>query len=369
MFGDRSERAILRARTTGRMLAVSVVGWTLMAGFMTLARAEDAAARGIVGHFWSDFLQALPYFLPLMILSLALQAALHTWPSLTQIPMRSLLLFAAVLFLFYPAYLIYETILELFQSAAPSKNLLSALNEQSRVGWWIDGIIVMGAVLLHYALANRARLIERDIALQHQLGDNLQLRLTLLQSQLEPHFLFNALNSISALVRSDDRRLALEVLERVSDLLRYALRASRSGILTMQDELNFTERYLSVQAMRHGERLQIDCQIEDNRWDEIDCPPLLLQPLVENALRHGVEAMPGPNRVVLSIGCSKGMVVMAIANDIGDKMPATSGNGMGLSLVRDRLQALFGARASLRIERSERSFAAIIQFPADGYDA
>lgn len=272
------------------------------------------------------------------------------------------------MFLFYPAFLIYELTVGLLQESRPLDQFLPAFKEQSRVGWWVDAIIVIGAVILHHALASRARLAERAIALQRQLGNNLQLRLTLLQSQPEPHFLFNALNSISALVRSDNRGRALDALERVSDLLRHALRASRSGILTMRDELDFTEQYLAVQSMRHGKRLQIDCRIEDNRWNEIDCPPLLLQPLIENALRHGVETLPGPNRVILSVGCSEGMVVMEIANAIDDTAKSMSSNGMGISLVRDRLEALYGARASLMTERSGRRFTARVQFPADDYD-
>ena len=365
---DRSKNPWCDAVEAGRLWVISVVGWVLMAGFMTLARAEDAATQGRHLNFWAEFVQTLPFFIPLMGLSWALQLGLKRWPSLTQVPRRSALLFLGVLFLFFPAYLVYEAMIGLAQSGAPLANLPSALNGQSRVGWWIDGVIVMGAVVLHYALASRSRMVERDAALQRQLTDNFQLRLTLLQSQLEPHFLFNALNSISALVRSDDRTLALEVLEQVSDLLRYALRASRSGMLTMRDELDFTNRYLSVQSMRHGERLQIDCRIQDEHWNTISCPPLLLQPLIENALRHGVEAMPGTNRVTLSVGCSGGAVVIQITNDIDKNVPASPGNGMGLSLVRDRLHALFGTRASLSTNQSDRTFTATVQFPADDHD-
>lgn len=368
IFEGQSDGSKLTARKVVRMLANSVVGWTLMAFFMTLARAEDNAARGRVGYFWSDFEQAMPYFLPLMALSWALQAALKHWPSLTEQPKKSLLLFASVLFLFFPTYLFYEAMVGLVQSGEPLEKLLPTLKAQSFVGWWTDAMIVIGGVVLHFALASRARLAERDIALKSQLSDNLQLRLTLLQSQLEPHFLFNALNSISGLVRSGDRTLALEVLERVSELLRYALRASRAGMLTMRDELDFTERYLSVQSIRHGERLQIDCQIGDANWNVIDCPPLLFQPLIENALRHGVETTSGTHRVILSIDCKGSMVVMEIVNDINDEAAPLPGNGMGISLVRDRLQALYGARANLSIEQGERRFSARIQFPADDYD-
>lgn len=368
MFEERSAGLKQMARNVGKMLATSVVGWTLIAGFMTLARAEDAAAQGRDSDFWSAFALMLPYFLPLMALSWTLQLAFDRCPSLTQEPRRTLLLFAGVLFLFYPAYLFYEAIVGLVQSGESVEKLLPTLKAQSRFGWWIDGMIVVGTVVLHYAVASRAILVDRDIALQRQISDNLQLRLTLLQSQLEPHFLFNVLNSISALVRSGDRSLALDVLEKVSDLLRYALRASRAGMLTMQDELDFADRYLSVQSMRHGDRLQIECHVEGDSWTEIDCPPLLFQPLIENALRHGIESAPGPNRVTMSVRCKEDDVFIEIVNDIDENMPSLSGNGMGLSLVRDRLQAVYGMRASLSVERNSRQFTAVVRFPADGAD-
>jgi LytS/YehU family sensor histidine kinase len=161
--------------------------------------------------------------------------------------------------------------------------------------------------------------------------------------------------------------LALDVLEKVSDLLRYALRASRTGMLTMQDELDFAERYLSVQSMRHGDRLQIECRIEADNWSEIDCPPLLFQPLIENALRHGIESAPGPNRVTMSVHCKEEDVVIEIVNDIDENMPPLPGTGMGLSLVRDRLHAVYGMRASLSTERQGRQFTAKVRFPADDY--
>lgn len=368
MFEDRSDGHKQVARNVAKMLAAAVVGWTLIAGFMTLARAEDAAAQGRDSDFWPAFALMFPYFLPLMALSWTLQLGFDRWPSLTQEPRKTLLLFAGVLFFFYPAYLFYEAIVGLTQSGEELERLLPTLKAQSRFGWWIDGMIVVGAVVLHYAIASRARLVDRDIALQRQISDNLQLRLTLLQSQLEPHFLFNVLNSISALVRSGDRSLALDVLEKVSELLRYALRASRAGTLTMQDELDFADRYLAMQSMRHGDRLQIKCQVEDVNWSEIDCPPLLLQPLIENAMRHGIESAPGPNRVTMSVGCKDDDVFIEIVNDIDGIMPSLSGNGIGLSLVRDRLQAVYGMRASLRAEQNSRKFTAMVRFPADGTD-
>lgn len=349
-------------------LVIAAVAWTLLAGFMALARAEDAAAQGRDAAFWPAFKLMLPYFFPLIALSWMLQLAFVRWPRLTQDPKKTLSLFAGVLFFFYPAYLLYEAALGLVQSGEALDKLLPTFTSQSRFGWWIDGMIVVGTATIHYAIASRARLIDRDIALQRQISDNLQLRLTLLQSQLEPHFLFNVLNSISALVRSGDRGLALDVVERVSDLLRYALRASRTATLTMQDELNFVEQYLLVQSMRHGDRLRIERSIEDAPWNSIDCPPLLLQPLIENALRHGVESAPGPNRVAMSVCRNGGNVCVEIVNDVAKMAPSSAGNGMGLALVRDRLQAVYGTRAALITGRLCGQFTATIRFPVGDLD-
>lgn len=351
-----------------RYLAASIAAWTAIAAVMTLARIEDAVSAGRGAWFWSEFVGNLPYFVPLMALSWTLQLCFQRWPLLTQSISRTAAVFAAVLLLFFPAYVISEATISLVQQGQPVGHLWSVLARQSRFGWWIDAMIVLGATAFHYALASRRRLVEREVDLHRRESENLELRLSLLQSQLEPHFLFNALNSVAALVRTDDREMALEVMERLSELLRYALRASRAGMMTMQDELQFTERYLSVQAMRFGDRLQIERKVENVDWSGIECPPLLFQPLVENALRHGIETSPGSNRLEFAAYLEGEDVCVAIANDVDRTRDAQPGNGMGLSLVADRLHAVFGSKGAIETRMEGDRFLASIRFPVGGHD-
>jgi two-component system sensor histidine kinase AlgZ len=118
-----------------------------------------------------------------------------------------------------------------------------------------------------------------------------------LRAQFEPHFLFNALNAISALVRDGDRGLALGGIGRLSDLLRYALSASVREDVTVAAELQFVRDYLDLQRLRYGERLQVQIDGEDSLLHEVECPPLLLQPLIENALRHDLDCREGPSDI------------------------------------------------------------------------
>ncbi|KZS00924.1 Uncharacterized protein APZ42_002590, partial [Daphnia magna] len=129
--------------------------------------------------------------------------------------------------------------------------------------WWFEFMVVTGtfAAVVGLSAWQRSRRRERDWALAQ--SDNLRLRLTLLQGQLEPHFLFNTLNGVSSLVRAGERGQALSALSRVSELLRYALRVSRLDWVTVQDELDFVRDYLALQSLRFGAGLRLSWQLDE----------------------------------------------------------------------------------------------------------
>jgi hypothetical protein len=367
MANEQVTPASRRGKSRAGGLVTAITGWSLLAAFMTLARVEDAIAAGRQTSFLQQFVETLPYFVPLMALSWGLMAAFERWPTLVRQPVRAASLFAVVLLIYFPLYILFQATVALGQSGTGFDQLGPTLSAQSRFGWWIDGMIIAGATAFHLAVASWRRLVDRDIALQLERGENLALRLTLLQAQLEPHFLFNALNSISALVRSGDRELALHSLSQVSDLLRYALRASRVSQLSLRDELDFLDRYLTVQSLRHGDRLVLEKHVADEDWTEIACPPLLLQPLVENALRYGVESTVGISRMGIDVSLDGDTVRVRLVNDIGADGGGAPGNGMGVNLVRERLAAVYGTRAALNTLIEENRFVATLEFPADDY--
>jgi sensor histidine kinase YesM len=187
---------------------------------------------------------------------------------------------------------------------------------------------------------------ERASALEAQLT---KARLSALQAQLHPHFLFNALNAISTLLRRDTRA-AQDALTSFSELLRMALAQSTEPEVTLREDLEFVRRYVEIQQTRLGERLQFEEVIAPGA---LDClvPALFLQPLVENAIRHGIEpsANAGVVRVIVQ---QRGERLLAIVEDNGAGLSNTEnerGGGMGLGLqnLRARLESLYGKAQSL----------------------
>lgn len=161
-------------------------------------------------------------------------------------------------------------------------------------------------------------------------------RLAELQSRIRPHFLFNTLNSAIALVRAEPAK-AETLLEDLSDLFRHALMDQGESV-TLADELTLAQRYLAIEQVRFGERLQIEWNL-DPKADGARLPPLLLQPLVENAVRHGVEPSPRGAQIRISTQKRGAMVVIKVCNTL-PAGPGAAGSGEALRNVRERLALL-----------------------------
>jgi two-component system sensor histidine kinase AlgZ len=178
---------------------------------------------------------------------------------------------------------------------------------------------------------------------------NASARLAELQSRIRPHFLFNALNTALALVRADPER-AEAVLENLAQLFRVAL-AEAGASVALEEEIDLAKRYLAIEQVRFGSRLQVRWQIsEDARVAAARVPPLVLQPLVENAVRHGVEPAVGGGRVTVSASVQRGQVVVQVSNTVGSE-PSTPGHGMALHNVRERLRLLHDVAAQCDVWR------------------
>ncbi len=180
-----------------------------------------------------------------------------------------------------------------------------------------------------------------------------------LQSRIRPHFLFNALNSAITLVQIDPAR-AERVLEDLAELFRIAL-ADTNAAVTLAEEIELARRYLAIEQIRFGERLRVSWQL-DPAADAARLPPLLLQPLVENAVRHGVEPNEAGGELKVVTRRRGGEVEIRVVNSVGAPARA-AGHGLALRNVRQRLKLMHDVAARLEIESGPGRFALRILLP------
>ncbi len=185
-------------------------------------------------------------------------------------------------------------------------------------------------------------------------------RLAELQSRIRPHFLFNTLNSAIALVRAEPAK-AEAVLEDLSELFRHAL-ADPAESVTLEQEIGLAQRYLAIEQVRFGERLQVHWSL-DAKADLAKLPPLLLQPLVENAVRHGVEPSADGAQLRISTQRRGGRVIIKVTNStpagVGER-----GHGLALANVRERLMLLHDVQADFRAVFRDGVFQVRLEIPA-----
>jgi two-component system sensor histidine kinase AlgZ len=185
-------------------------------------------------------------------------------------------------------------------------------------------------------------------------------RLSELQSRIRPHFLFNTLNSAIALVRAEPAR-AEAMLEDLSDLFRHAL-VDHGESVTLAEEITLAQRYLDIEQVRFGDRLRVEWSL-DPRADTARLPPLLLQPLVENAVRHGVEPSPSGAQIKISTKRRGSTVVLKVTNTVPAGQGA-QGHGLALGNVRDRLRLLHDVQGRFQTVLKDDIFQVRIEVPA-----
>jgi len=185
-------------------------------------------------------------------------------------------------------------------------------------------------------------------------------RLAELQSRIRPHFLFNTLNSAIALVRAEPAK-AETVLEDLAELFRHAL-ADPAESVTLGQEIVLAQRYLAIEQVRFGERLQVQWSLDANA-SQAKLPPLLLQPLVENAVKHGVEPSASGAQLKISTLRRGSMVVVKVTNStpagVGER-----GHGLALANVRERLHLLHDVQAQFRVVFKDGVFQVRLEVPA-----
>jgi two-component system, LytTR family, sensor histidine kinase AlgZ len=228
-------------------------------------------------------------------------------------------------------------------------------------------LFVVGALLFWLATAFNYVLIASNasqIAERRSLESGLLAReaeLKALRSQLDPHFLFNSLNSISSLTASDPAA-ARKMCLLLADFLRDTLRLGAAQKISLKEELNIVERYLSIEQVRLGARLTVRQEISPEAL-VARVPALILQPLAENAVLHGISHLLEGGTVTIQAERQHSMLVVRVANPCDADRPRQKRSGVGLSLVQQRLQSQFGAAGRLEVAEERGEFIATLSLP------
>ncbi|MEO8703848.1 MAG: histidine kinase [Kofleriaceae bacterium] len=312
----------------------SVIGWVLLATFEAVAVHFDAVREGrdsALGPMMIDRLAAdAVWLIVAAAVFTAIPRMLARGYSALAVAMRCLLLGLVLA----PLYSIGSAVAyTLLRGGAIDDRIRDIALTTVIWGVFVYALLAVTACLMW--VARRSRDQQRRLA---------RAELELLRAQLEPHFLFNALNTIAGLIRAERPQLATSALSKLSELLRYVIDASRQDTVPLAWELELVTSYLELQQLRFGDRLRfsIDC---DPAARGRDVPPLLLQPLVENAVVHGVARTTEPGSIALVVTVTAGMLQIVLTNTAAE--PAGNTTGVGLRNTRERLARIYGDRARL----------------------
>ena len=204
------------------------------------------------------------------------------------------------------------------------------------------------------------RYLHLQYVLQMQQHSALQARLDALQARIRPHFLFNSMNTIASMI-SIDPDAAETMIEELAVLFRASF--SDRPSVTLAEEISLVQCYLHIEQIRMGSRLQVKWNIDEG-LHQAQLPGVCLQPLLENAVHHGVQRIPEGGTVTINAERQRNRCVITICNPVADSGPGKEGNGMAMDNVRHRLAALFGESGQLRTRQSAEYFEVELSVPA-----
>jgi two-component system sensor histidine kinase AlgZ len=225
--------------------------------------------------------------------------------------------------------------------------------------WWVlrnvlISLVLGGVVLRYFYLQQQITLRERA---------ELQARLDSLRARIRPHFLFNTMNTIASLIDSRPRD-AERAVEDLAELFRASLQ-EQDLATTVGDELRLCEVYLGIEKLRLGERLQVDWQVDAAARDSA-MPALLLQPLVENAVYHGIARLPAGGTITVQVACKGSQLEVTVLNPMPAVSSPTDGHHMALANIAQRLQALYGSDGVLETEAGTDQYRVRLAYPREG---
>lgn len=225
----------------------------------------------------------------------------------------------------------------------------------------LGGLVYLVLVLIYYLVSNNQKLQERMQQEERLKGLVRDAELNMLKSQINPHFLFNSLNSIASLTMSNPDE-ARDMIIRLSEFLRYSLKHRENEFVPLKEELGRMKDYLAIEKVRFGEKLQYDINI-DQECESFPVPTMIFQPLFENAIRHSVYESIEPVSVSFSCVPEEGFMKTVITNDYDPEIPSRKGTGVGLQNVRQRIHLAYRDNGSVQWSGNEGVFTVTILFP------
>lgn len=227
-------------------------------------------------------------------------------------------------------------------------------------------LLYLLAVAMHYVLLSVESSREAETREQEARTQAREAELKALKAQINPHFLFNSLNSISALATVDGVR-ARDMCIKLSDFLRSTLSLGERPSILFREEIALARSYLAVEEVRFGPRLKIDFQT-DARCETCVVPPLFLQPLIENAVKHGIAGLVEGGMVRLQARCSQGRLYVKVENEFDPETPALGRHGLGLRNVRERLKTVYEEQARLDAGANANHYAVEVELPCTAHE-
>src|SRR6266496_1256184 len=292
---------------------------------------------------------------------------LSAWYTCRGIPLENSASWLAHLVAAGVASLLWIAIARALTFVVSSFQTFAGLDQQTARAYPIlfgSGVLLyLLAVALYYVLLSNQAATEaekREVEARVLARES---ELKALKTQVNPHFIFNCLNSISALTTSDPEK-AREMCILLADFLRKTLGLGEKALIPLRDELALSHAYLSVEQIRFGSRLKLEESTEPKVLDYV-LPPLLLQPLIENAVAHGIANLTdgGWIRLAISHAAPENLSII-IENNFDPEAPRRRGAGIGLKNVRQRLNTSYGNRASFDVQTHGNLFSVALTFPA-----
>jgi two-component system LytT family sensor kinase len=325
--------------------------WIIPALLSTVETVMFARAGGHPIAAWRAFVGEAPQWFGWAVLTPAIIALGARYPLRRPVRASAVLVHASASLAASLALAFCDALVNAW--VRPSTSGLVAMTRN----WFLGGLpattLVYCAVLIaSYAWRDSTRLRRREReagVLEAQLRDA---QLSALRMQLHPHFLFNSLNAIMALVRDQDTTRAVQALSLLSDVLRATITAGDNHETTLAEEIDFVTRYLAIEQLRFGDRLRVSIDVDDEVTDA-RVPVFILQPFVENALKHGVLRERAGNRITIRARPQASTLILDVCDDgRGLTAPTVPTSGVGIANARRRLERMYGARASLVVSNA-----------------